>query len=272
MNETKNKRDELVEACSSAETMIAYLQEKAANHHNYKIYATDRYLVSWMSSKALFLSNGSTWNDKDDRTRLNPLNAPTVNFGTCFSFSKSENVAMWMLYGGMWNDGIMVDFSHSAMSRIMKTSEVSLGFWYDNQFKVVQSLGKDQFSIELSDVLYCSEPAEVIKRSDTRCNLNDDSLIKALGWHKKVYPWCYENECRMVISIDRNKISDRYFRESDNKWAIKVNVDDIFDEMNKEGRIYRAPNNQNKKYAASKLAARIDWNLCGKECPGKKEQ
>ena len=179
---------------------------------------------------------------------------------------------MWMLYGGMWNDGVMVDFSHSAMTRIIKVPEIMLGFWKNDQFKVVQILHQDHFNVELSDVLYCSEPIEVVKRSDMRCKLQDEAFVETLGWHRKAYPWCYENECRLIISIPKEEISEQYFSVPKQKWALKVDVGNIFDEMKENGRIFRAPNSKLTKYEKSKLAARIDWNLCGKECPGKKEK
>lgn len=91
------RKSALENACVSVTTMIDYLHSKAKNHNNYKIYTCESRLDSWMCNKALYLSNGSRWNDTDDRERLNPTEGlyPYINFTMCFSFSKSENVAMW---------------------------------------------------------------------------------------------------------------------------------------------------------------------------------
>lgn len=262
------RKDTLENACKSVTTMVDYLHSRAKNHNNYKIYTCESRLETWMHNKALYLSNGNKWNDTDDRKRLNPTDDsyPYVNFAICFSFSKSESVAMWMLYGGMQNEGVMIDLKRGDVKKIFETPQINLGWWENDRFNVVATLSKEEFRIALSDVIYCSDPLEVIKRSDTRCDCSDEGLIEALGWRRKAYPWCYENECRLVIEIDKKRISDCRIDTA------QIVVADMFYELETAGRIFRSPNSRCGRHLASRLSSRIEWNLCENGCPQKTEK
>lgn len=206
-NTEANRRVDLEKACASVTEMVNYLCSKAENHNNYKIYTCESRLDTWIRDKALYLSNGKKWNDVDDRKRLNPTESsyPYENFAMCFSFSKSESVAMWMLYGGMQNEGVMLDLRRRDIHKLIETPQISLGWWENDGFNHAATLSKEAFRIILSDVVYCSDPLEAIKRSDARCDCLNEELITALGWRRKAYPWCYENECRLVVEIEKNK-------------------------------------------------------------------
>ena len=86
--------------------LITYLSHKAASHNYYKYYAPKHYIDTILREEAVFLSDGENWNDVCDRERLNNDNR-YKRFALCLSYSRSENVAMWMLYAG--NDGCMID-------------------------------------------------------------------------------------------------------------------------------------------------------------------
>lgn len=261
MTVTSNARkDELISACSSATNMIDFLHGKAENHNNYKVYTNEGYLFSWKRSRALYLSNGGNWNDTEDRERFNPNRCSKVNFGICFSFSKSESVAMWMLYGGMKKEGVMIDLQRSDIKQLRETSEINLGWWENDVFMQTKTLKKGEFQIDISDVIYCSDPLEVIKRSDTRCDCSNQQLIAALGWRRKAYPWCYENECRLVVTVNKSQITDYHIN------TVQIPVEDMFEELEKAGRIYRAPNSSAIQHQASRLSSKIDWDLCKSGC------
>ncbi len=49
-------------------------------------------------------SDGSNWNDNDDYFRMKKESVDDLLLARCFTFSKSENVAMWMLYARKEND------------------------------------------------------------------------------------------------------------------------------------------------------------------------
>ena len=133
---------DLMRACLSSSTLINYLEERGINHNNYKVYTREERLSSWKSEGGFFLNDGASWNDIDDRLRLNPKGEKQKRFGTCFSFSRSENVAMWMLYGRMTHTGIMVDFLPTDIKNIIRTETISLGRWISGKFIEEQVLEK----------------------------------------------------------------------------------------------------------------------------------
>lgn len=254
------RKEEFEKACSSATSLIAFLRKKAENHNNYKIYTNEDRLSSWMNSQTLYLSNGSSWNDKEDRGRFNSDLCAYMKFGICFSFSKSENVAMWMLYGGMKKEGVMIDLQRSDIKQLLETRKINLGWWENGVFKQAATLGEEEFSIEISDVVYYSDSLDAIKRSDTRCDCTNGRLIKALGWRRKVYPWCYENECRLVVTVDKQRIENSQID------TVQISVDDMLEKLEKLQRIYRAPNSMSTQHQVSRLSTQIDWDLCKSGC------
>ncbi|MDO4847489.1 MAG: hypothetical protein Q3968_05100 [Clostridiaceae bacterium] len=96
---------------SNSEELWNYLKKKAKSHNNYKCYSTIDRIIDIRDNKILYLSNGKTWNDISDRSEFNSDDYQKVNFGKCFSFSQEENVAMWMLYGGIEKRSGMIDFT-----------------------------------------------------------------------------------------------------------------------------------------------------------------
>lgn len=68
------------------------------------------------------------------------------------------------------------------------------------------------------DMLYVaneSDGSNTIKRSDERVEHIDDNLIDNLGSFTKSYPWAYENECRLIISVDRKKMCDSEYNTAE---------------------------------------------------------
>lgn len=261
MNSTLEK-DDLKSAYISTERLREYLIEKANGHNHFKVYTRFDRLTYWISSRAIYLSDGKCWNDVHDRESFNNPHNGIVNFGTCFSFSESENVAMWMLYGGTNSDGVMVDFQRKHIAKILNdTPSIEIGYWNNDEFVPQKTITKDAFSIMLSDVLYYAENSEKagtydIKRSNESIKGTGTDSIDKLECVKKSYAWNYENECRLILSLDRSIIPV-------GAYAIKIDVGDTFSELMKAHRIYEAPNYKSSyRFSKSKLRGEIDWDLC----------
>lgn len=99
-NEQKTKTADQSNANWTKEEYVKHLREKGKNHTNYKIYSYGTRITDIIDETTLYLSDGQRWNDRIDRDNFCRKDQPR-RFARCFSFSKSENVAMWMLYGGM---------------------------------------------------------------------------------------------------------------------------------------------------------------------------
>lgn len=265
MGDNKEEKKTLKTECSSPEALVSYLEHKANNHRYFKKYCTEESLNYMIEQKSLFLSTGKNWNDKTDKKQFNPDTADVLRFGGCFSVSQSESVAMWMLYGGTKRRGVMVDFTKEEIKACLNSENVALGIWEGNQFKKVgDSIDKSKFSIQLIDILYVGESKNdsnnyyYVKRSNETHHV-EKNFIDSMDCFKKILPWNYENECRLVLTIDKKHITKQGINSA--KIELPATIDKPFD------RIYSSPNyaGNNKEFLTSHLSAKLDWDLC-KEC------
>lgn len=228
-------------------------------------------IIEILNSKKLYLSNGEKWNDESDRRLFNHDNNSVVNFGKCFSFSKAESVAMWMLYGGINNTGALIDFTKKGMQSILNSPSVKVGYFDNNEFKSVELL-KGEFKIYLTDVLYYTNNGEkyCVSRYDEHYYALSKEMFNKLNVAKKSYGWKYENECRLIVSINK-EIINNVSKEIDCKF-VQIPLENL--DMGKSfERVYRGPNNLlcgAQNFLPSELEGTIKWSLCDKEtCPYK---
>lgn len=255
----------LKSACCSAATLKSYLQRKGENHNYYKCYSRLEYVVDIRDSNCLYLNNGEKWNDISDRENFNASTNPFVNFGKCFSFSQDENVAMWMLYGGIDKKSGMIDFTKKAMRSLINIPTVQIGCWENNKFVSLLELTKDQFEIYITDVIYYNKKGSVyyINRSDEHYSCLSEKVFSKLLDCKKTYSWKYENECRLIVRVNRDLLNEKCK-------VVKIDLHNVNTGKSFE-RIYHGPNyplGDTHGTLPSKLRGTIDWSLCDKEiCP-----
>lgn len=197
------------------EKFLPYLREKGCNHRSYKMYSTIDIVNSIIENKALYLSSGYNWNDKVDRENFNNDKLTMLNFGRCFSYSTSESVAMWMLYGGMKHRGAMIEFDKFAMLEIIdNTKQIEVGYFEEGAFVSLKTLGKDKFKIQLIDVVYVEKknndfivrrPVGDIWSIGTESNIFNNENYSFVHKSKA---WDYEQECRLIVSIEKEKLKD----------------------------------------------------------------
>ena len=266
MSDKQPTAKELLEqACQSPEKLLSYLEETARKHLHYKCYTKYAFLKNWIEEKGLFLDVGDGWNDVEDRERFIAANPDGTNFGKCFTFSKSENVAMWMLYGGLHQSGVMIDYAAMELHELVDSiKEVELGYWNGDRFECKEVLHEGEFTPIFTDMLYCAREENgqyTVKRSDARCEHVPTSCIQELGWRQKSFPWAYENECRLLISVNR-----KFGKEI--KTAC-IRAEKLYRATEQKERIYRAPNSIRSEFKPSTLQARMDWTLCDNKCMNK---
>lgn len=267
---TNKDTETLKTECKLPDALLSYLEAKAKNHTHFKMYSTLSSLKYKMEEESLFLSTGTNWNDIPDKEAFNPEGADYVRFGACFSFSHSESVAMWMLYGGLHKDGVMVDFKKDNIIACMNTERVILGIWDNQKFFPVTELDKSKCRFQLIDILYTGDSKKFsdcyyIKRSSETHHV-EKSLIDSVNCFKKNLPWNYENECRLVLTVDSNYITDSSINSA------QIRLPKAYDRLLSEKRIFMAPNFDPKLdadgFRPSTLSDNIDWNLCH-NCKGK---
>lgn len=98
---------EIVDACRS---VFRHLSNKGSKHTHIRYYADINRIKQILSGSAVYLADDSHWNDRFDACNFNPYFSSFKCFGICMSYSASESIAMWMLYGGHSGAGAMIDF------------------------------------------------------------------------------------------------------------------------------------------------------------------
>lgn len=242
--------------------VLGYSSAKGNRHHSYKHYASGRRIQQIIDGNALFLTDGSSWNDLVDRRRFNEPFMAKKNFGVCFSYAGEESVAMWMLYGGFDSNGAMIDFDQRKMKSICDYPEYECGYFGDEGFVSVRSLSRNECKVSLIDVLYFGS-----QESDGYCNLRHPSdvgaarvpfeAVGALGHITKHASWSYEKEVRLVASIDRLSLGADFDRVA----CVKVPL--ALDNEYVRERVYDSPvASAPLGYRKSILSGTVDWDLC----------
>ena len=253
--------DKSIKDITDKNALFEYLSIKAKNHRKYKMYHTMERIESIIEDECFYLSDGENWNDVTDKNNFNS-DKDYKYFGICFSYSISENVAMWMLYGGLHNNGGMLEFSQSNIKEILKSKEVLLGYFENNKFIIKKTL-HDNFDIDIVDILYFGngddEHSYYVRRSSEVVKNFPKDIVDKLGFCKKALPWQYENETRIVVKIKKDLLS------SDICFC-KINLtDSICKDISKK--VFHAPNYKGElKYNKSKLSGQINWKLCDGRC------
>ena len=292
---SKSKENRTLKSvCEATDELQVYLKEKAINHYNYKHYVSDiDRIYNIYHEGALFLTDGSNWNDPDDKkafTDFNSGRSECKRYGLCLSFSKSESVAMWMLYGGMQKKGAMIDINLRNIKQLLDQSnrpQVELGYFEEKKWNTVKfeekkwntvkKLNANEYKVELTDILYYDANKKMdedhilkydIKRSDEKCACNDNVIDNAPLLQKKVWAWNYENECRLIVEVDKKSISS--FANSKISVARIEFPDKEFFREDVRERILLAPNFDESSivkgdFIPKKSALKIDWDLC-KNC------
>ena len=244
----------LKEALASGGDLEEYLGRKATNHNHYKYYSGYERIRSLVDGECLYLGLSDRWNDVRDRGFSHGPKGVT-RFALCMSFSASESMAMWMLYGGVTKDGAMLELMRGDVRRLLGQDSFELGFFDGGRFERVQELSEG-CRIYATDVLYCAENEDgthTVKRSDERvdglASVPDGSSVVA-----KAYPWNYENEVRIVLEVPTETVSGR------------VHFARLPLHKSREGlleRAFLAPDNTTRSgFCRSGLRGFVEWDLC----------
>lgn len=241
---------------ATSEELVEYLSQKALNHVCYKFYSNREKIHNIISTHSVYLSRGQNWNDVIDKENFNPKDSEHINFGLCLSFSKSENVAMWMLYSG--NEGCMVDYTKEVILDILNTTQVSFGNFVNGSFVSKLVLERADFQIRVIDMLYYGESKNkgkyYVKRSDEVNDDFDSTLIDNVTFCKKTTPWSYENECRLIVSVKRDLIKDAEITDAAIAFSKEYRAELL-------KRLYDSPNAINPAFNESRMRGKINWKL-----------
>lgn len=238
--------------------LLAWLTDKGKKHDCYKYYSKTEYIQAILDDHRVILSDGRNWNDVKDRKRFMDTSDGYKKFGLCLSFSRSENVAMWMLYA---RSGCMINYPNSVVEEIWNAKSVAIGKFQNNTFVATRNLKPDDFQITVTDVIYYgesdSEKDYYVRRSSDVNRSYKRQIVDKLTYQKKEMPWMYENECRIVLSVKENLLS-----EEEQFAAISFSEKEA---AKLKGRVFRSPNSGDsggKMFQPGELAGKIEWDVC----------
>ena len=196
----------------SIEKLKNKLKEKGRNHKSYSFYVESEYIDK--SIEGIRLSTGKKWNDPIDVKNLK--DEETVLFVKSFTFSKSESVAMWMLYTYTDNKGVLFKYKPKCIMDLLNSkNKQTIHIMNNDEF--VCEIQPEDYEIELIDVAYLNEEDDnyVFKRSDNRKKIkkelfdNSYNLLQGkLDYFIKLYGWAYENECRLIVKVKKEFIKE----------------------------------------------------------------
>ena len=259
VNDDGNLKQHIQNGLSST---IEYLKDTAKRHTYYKFYSEIDKTDTILKQHVLYLSRGDNWNDTSDKKRFNGIDSTYTYFGLCTSYSKHESVAMWMLYGGVENKGAMINFKNKFMENICENKKnIEIGYFNDTgEFREYFILYPEQYELYLQDIIYfCDVEKEnmcKVRRHNEvaymNCNMVEEISLR------KSYPWKYENECRLILRVKKNRLNEQ------SKYA-RLSWDEADRTLMTP---YLSPNfdlDEYESYENSEIGSELEWDLC-KRC------
>lgn len=243
----------------NSEMLARALRTNGLLHQNYKVYMPMDRALGLLLSGNLYISDGSRWNDTEDRELMKTKGV----YGYSFSFSTSENIAMWMLYGGDGGkNGAMINFYPTIISEICDTSEIELGRFQNGSFDTKYKLERKTYEIFMTDMLYiekCKDSKVRISVAEQHSTVAEE-IIKHRDIFYKKYPWSYEKECRLVV-----RINDEWQRiiKNEDIHVVKIKIGENGLRRLRMNRLVKSPiyNNRVDIGISSNLYGSVDWNI-----------
>lgn len=244
--------------------IVHYLNSFGSRRRNYRYYASHKRINNILDESFLYLSDGSCWNDKHDRENFNPPYLGFKNFGICLSATSDESIAMWMLYGGLDGNGAMINFDRHTLDTIRNATSYECGYFdKNNTFKSIVSIDSKLVDFSLIDILYYSsyenDHSKVLLKRGRKgkgFDVGSEAFSKIIQ-STKHKSWSYENEVRLVASIDKLRLGSDSSKTHYLKVPISLSKDFIVN------RVFDSPtSDRNERFRNSDLTGTVDWDLC----------
>ena len=244
----------LKDCVQDSESLAKALRKNGESHIHYRMYTSMERAQGIILSGRLFLKNGASWNDIDDRKQM----SSRAVYATCFSTSTQENIAMWMLYGAeRGKKGAAVVFKRSVIHSILNVPSVSLGYFDDyGKFVEKEQLKRDEYELYMTDIIYkedCDNGKVNLTMRDEHITVSE-SILNPKKIYFKEFPWSYENECRMVLEPKHKSIIDERLD------TVMIEIPNLAMRKIKKDCVIRSPVYSGAEYGIlSKLTGKVDW-------------
>lgn len=213
--------------------LLTFLKQKGINHDEYHHYTNIDSLIKMIDSGYLLLTRGNSvnMNDQHECQVKGSIDLWDKIYLASFAFGKSENMAMWGLYGLPWDEAVRITIPKKAMKNWIEGIEEIYSAEFVNGKLRTNKLDVS-FNKSLSDIVYVegkrlgiekkiywTEKSLSLKNKELLWNVDNDP--KMTGFIKN-QAWKYENEVRIHIQLNK-----KIFKE---KIAIKL-TDDLISSM-----------------------------------------
>ena len=251
-----------LENLSCHQDVWQYLSEKGRSHQHYRYYSSAGRILRVLSDSSVFLTDGLKWNDQFDSGKFNPPYSGYKRFGTCMSYSKSESIAMWMLYGGKDGDGAMIDFSRETLLDALRASQFEFGHFDKNgSFVADKSLDANKVKIDLFDVVYFKKADGQGEQFCLSLPFEPQATVSKLifdnfGPFTKHESWSYEQEVRLIATVDKISLGNRASVFHCMKLPLRLSNDYT------TSRTFNSPTSSLSDFCDSELVGTVDWDLC----------
>lgn len=131
----------------AADDLRTFLIEKGQGHQNYRHYTTLDGIYGMLKSGYIWMSRGDQMNDMQELTKGNISDWESIYLSS-FAYGKSENIAMWGIYGLPHNEAASISFPSRVFSKWIPGNKTI----YDPEDKY-KEIDCD-FQIQLTDVVY----------------------------------------------------------------------------------------------------------------------
>ena len=237
------------------------LKINAKQQRSYDMYTSMERALGILLNGEIYLSNGATWNDVNDRYLMDSKKS----YAICLSCSTRENIAMWMLYGAEHGKkGAMLRLYPSVMKDLVNVDTIELGkFNKDGKFSIGHVLkNKKDFEAYLTDVVYtdpCNGGKVRITEGESHITVDESVLEDPEVFHKN-YAWSYEKECRYVIKL---KEKWNVTAKKEGLTFVRVKMSNSSIKKMSEDRLVRSPVYSGGVAfgVCSALLGDVDWNL-----------
>lgn len=141
------------------------------------------------------------------------------------------------------------------LKRLLTKKKIELYESTKEKSSLLMMLSPSEYDIKLKDILYypINTESKVATVSDKKIDIRNININ--LIDNKKYDPWSFENECRLIVSIDK-KIIEKY-TDKYKKFFIRLPIDIT---ETTRSRVYKSPiyNGEYRQYKPSILDRQLD--------------
>ncbi len=206
---------------STVNEMLSFLKTQDRENKYYHHYTDLDTLIKIIESGYFHLTRGNSMSMNDQHESQTKGNQSTwqKTFLGCFAFGKSENMAMWGLYGLPWEDAVRISIPAEKMTNWINNMNAKDLYTvsFDNG-SCQRAILNTPATVTLSDIVYIegkrNSDSSVLFWDNESLQISDAQKLSGIGKKSsmtgfiKNYAWKYEKEVRIHVLLSRKLSAD----------------------------------------------------------------